>query len=617
MITFRDKLRALIIPACTLVAFDVLISIGAEAQMSLQRPTPAIDPVETVAKPSVPMEQRTSSPPALAGKQRPLQQIRVAPRLPEGSGIVSNKLDLLDPDAIGLISEAKGGFPLAMWEGTAWSLVKMLLPRIPAESMSAVLRDLARRLLTTRAGVPAKKPVAASLLALRVERLLAMGAVEDALALIEITKGARRDKNLARTRVEALFYTNDNAGACRAVNKAAQNYKDLYWLQATAFCRALSNDHDQAALIADVILERQEEVERVFFVAVDALAGATSEEVPPLKSPAALHLAMMRAANIQIPPDFVRNASAAALRVVASAPNAALETRLFAAEKARLSGALPADKLVSLYLSIDFTADEVTRPFWNAEENWGPRRRALIHRALAAERVPRAKVDLLRRAWQLGSERKSHAAFVDISAAIVATIKPSPELNGFAIEAARTLFSGGRSDEALAWYALVSSDDNNTDPAQNAERMLWHLAVLADEKDAVSLTSEQLKEWHKRHQMTGDLGSLRKSMAFFALLGAIGKEVSPELWHSLLEQPMTTGPVNKQLNLAWRRNLSSATRSARIGEAILFLIVGGGEMGFVGFSLSDAVYVISILRELGLDRDARLMAIETAIAFGL
>ena len=62
-------------------------------------------------------------------------------------------------------------------------------------------------------------------------------------------------------------------------------------------------------------------IEPIFFVAIDSLAGADDVDLPELKSPAALHIAMMRAAKLFIPEDFIRNANAATLRAIISAPN--------------------------------------------------------------------------------------------------------------------------------------------------------------------------------------------------------------------------------------------------------------------------------------------------------
>jgi hypothetical protein len=130
----------------------------------------------------------------------------VAPRPLDEAGITINRLETVDPDAIGLIGGGQGGFPKTLWRGAPWSVVSGLMPRMPAGIASPVLRDMARRLLISQSSVPASKPLKASFIAIRIDRLLAMGDIGNALALLRITPDERRDEALARTRIEALFF---------------------------------------------------------------------------------------------------------------------------------------------------------------------------------------------------------------------------------------------------------------------------------------------------------------------------------------------------------------------------------------------------------------------------
>ena len=504
----------------------VLVCLGAAwlapgdaaAQLKLNRPTPQIEKAAPALAEPAPAESSsaTTSPPFET----------VAPRPLEEADIVVDRLDSLDPDANGLLSEGQGGFPLNFWQGTEWALVSTLMPRMPAGSSSAVIRSLAERLLISRAAVPANKPVSASFIVLRVDRLLAMGRIRPALDLLKITSDERRDENLARTRIEALFFDGNNAGACTAVQNARGQYTGLYWLQAQAFCLAISGDHTRAALIADLIRERDDEIEPVFFTAIDALAGARKDGAPALVAPMALHLAMMRAAKLRVPAEVVQDGTVSVLRTVALSANEALDVRLIAAEKAFRAGALTGEQILKLYLGIPFSREELNAPISAAEENWGPRTRALILRSAASQTVPLARAEVLRRAWQIGRERGSYAEIAGPSVSLAAELTPALELNWFAEDAARVLFAGGRIDEALAWYRIAARDREVSDEARAAEAALWPLAVLADTTDSVALTEELLGGWYTARRRADPQAGAQQARTLFALLAALGRPIS-------------------------------------------------------------------------------------------
>ena len=637
-----------------LCALAVFLPSAASAQLQLRRPTPVI---ETPSSTNTPVGPAIAVPGVPAGVPA---GVTVAPRPLDGAGITVNWLEAVDPDAIGLIGEDQGGFPLTLWRGAQWSVVSGLMPRMPAGLGSPALRDMARRLLVSRASVPVGKPLDASFVALRIERLLAMGDVGNALALLKITPDERRDEALARTRIEALFFDSNNADACKAVLNAIRDYSSLYWPQAQAFCLALLGSHARASLIADLLREREDEIEKVFFAAIDALAGAKGGKSPALTAPSALHLSMMRAAGLRFPAEIVQTAQASVLRVVALAPNAALDIRLIAAEKAHRIGALTDDEVVRFYMSIPFSKAELSGPIYAAEESWTPRTRALLVRAAAMQSVALAKAEVLRRAWQLGQERDGYAEIAGTSVPVVAGIEPAAELLWFAKDAGRVLFAAGRTDRALAWYQIAAADSQRIEEARDAEAVLWPLAVLADSitdtrqntdgenrdgtdrdgagnivmrpvgTNAVPVDAARLRSWFEARRQAdaqpdtqADTQAVsRQAAAFFTLLEATGRSVPGALWQSLLDRPFTGDAVGDAgegvgLNAVWTHSLEAASMDARLGETVLLATVGVGDAGDKGLSLADAARMIVALRRVGLEAEARRLAVETAMAAGL
>ena len=651
-----SALGTAIFPAIAgLCVLAIIMPSTVSAQLQLRRPTPVIE------TPSPASESPQPAPGARpAAENTPVVQpppgITVAPRPFDEAGITVNRLETVDPDAIGLIGVDQGGFPLTLWRGAQWPVVRALMPRMPTGLGSATLRDLARRLLVSQASVPVGKPLDESFVALRVDRLLAMGDIGNALALLKITPDERRDEALARTRIEALYFENNNADACTAVQNAIRDYSGLYWSQAQAFCLALSGAHARAALIADLLRERESEIEKVFFAAIDALAGVDAGEGPPLKAPSALHLSMMRAAGFRFPAEIVQTARAAVLRAVALAPNAALDVRLVAAEKAHRIGALSGAEILRLYSSIPFSKAELSGPISAAEENWTPRTRALLIRAAAGHSVALAKAEVLRRAWELGKEREGYAEISGASVPVVVGIEPAAELLWFAKDAARVLFAAGVNDRALAWYSIAAADSDRIEEARDAESALWPLAVLADRLpgdgvlaeppnsslqsddsgnsgvtatvaplrtaedalpvSAAPLDSARLRRWFEARRQADAQAAPRQAAAFYALLEATGRDVPADLWQSLLDRPFA-GADGNGLNGVWTHSIETASTDFRIGETVLLATVGAGDVGDKGLSLRDAARMIVALRRVGLQSEARRIAVETAMAAGL
>lgn len=619
-----------------LCALAILLPSVADAQLQLRRPTPTVESPEPAktegpAADSADNEAGTPSPasvPAPAG-------VTVAPRPLDGAAITVNRLESVDPDAIGLIGESQDGFGLNLWQGTRWSLVSGLMPRIPAGNRSAVLRELAQRLLISQASVPEGKPLNASFVALRVDRLLAAGDVGNALALLKAAPDERRDEALTRTRVEALFFQNNNSGGCNEIRNVAGQYTGLYWSQAQAFCLALSGEHARASLIADLLREREDEIEPLFFSAIDALAGTKGGETPGLKAPAAVHLAMMRAAGIRFPAEIVQSGQASVLRAVALAPNADLDTRLIAAERAHRIGALSGPEIVDIYLKIPFTREELSGPISAAEESWSPRTRALLLRAAASQSVALAKAEVLRRAWELGRERNGYDEIAGPSVPVVTGIGPAAELIWFARDAARVLFSAGRIDKARAWYAVAAADAQRIDEARQAEADLWPFAVLAagdsepaevptgddvaarpeQPQDPVPFSVERVRNWFDTRRQAEPQKARLQAIAFFTLLEATGRKLPADLWQAVLDGPFAGAA--KTLNPAWDRRLQSASLGGRTGETLLLTLVGAADSADGELVLPDAVRAVVALRRLGLTAAANRLAVEAAMAAGL
>lgn len=626
MTVFRADAR---LPRATRLVAGMLIAalpaVAIAQPIQLRRPTPEVVKPETATpgtlapqavtpQTAAPANEPSAAAPTDgAGETSPDASPAVRG---DRSGIVVNPLAAVDPDAFGLLSEEQGGFPVDVWRGVDWPTVKALMPRMPGLTTSAATRRLASRLLLSRALVPDGKPIDESFVALRVDRLLAMGDVANALALLKVVPEQRRDQAFSRTEVETLFFDNRNAEACARIRAVAAQFTEVYWKQAQAFCLALGGDHARAGLIADLLREREDEVEPAFFSIIEVLGGLGDVEVSEIGRADGLLLAMMRAASLRLPSEIADSDKPVVLRWVARAPNAELDVRLAAAEKSFAAGALTAEEILKFYLSIPFSREELDNPISVAEANWGPRGRALLIRSAATQNVALAKAEVLRRGWQIAREKGGYAEMVRASAAIVATVEPTAELMWFARNAAHVMFSAGRPSDALAWYGIVSADRERIDEAKTAEAALWPLALLADTEETVTWDQARLETWYAGLQSADPDNALKRGLALFNLLDALGRDVPPAAWRVFLRGPL--GSPDAPLHRAWARTLDAASAASRTGETVLLATIGSTADGGKSFNASlSASAAIAALRRIGLEGEARLMALETALAAGL
>ena len=611
---FRTMRRLPLIGCVTVLS--VLLAAAATAQpIMLKRATPEIGAQgqPDAAGPGAGGPEGAGQPAGDAGAGA---GVNIPLRPLDKGAIVVNSLDAVNIDAVGLIGPEEGGFETSLWQGTGWPVVASLVPRMPEMSVSPAIRSLASRLLLSRGVVPEGKPETAGFVRMRVDRLLAMGQVTNALALLRVVPEERRDEAFSRIEVDALFLDNRQSDACARVGALVGRFQDSYWRQAHAFCLALNGEHARAALIGDLLRERDADAHPAFFAGIERLGGLKNKDVELPASPSGLILSLALSARLAIPENIVKNARPSTLRLLALSPQTDPELRLLASERAHALGALTDDQVVQLYQAYPFTENELRHPITTAEGGWGPRIRALLIRAAANQPVSLGKAEVLRRAWQLAAERGGLAETVRASMPVVAAMSPNPALANFAAEAARALFAGGRVAEAMGWYDIVAADSDRLPELRKAADSLWPIAVLADTKEIVVWDEERLTAWYVALRERDPENALRLALTYFTVLEAVGRDVPAALWQKLLDGPMVS--LEPGLNRAWARNLENAAESGRVGETVLLLVSGAAATGDRTFPSDAAGYrAIIALRRAGLELDARRLAVETAIAAGL
>jgi hypothetical protein len=549
--------------------------------------------------------------PATPGAAPP-PEVVAPPAALVGPGVQVDKLTTPDFDGAGTLTDADGGIGAQMWKGTPRPLVESLLPKLPTSVASPAMRGLMRRLLLTTAAPPEGASQGASLIVERVRILAAMGDQAGVTALLEAIPGRANNPTLLRLETDVRFLGNDNARACSTAAGQVREGRDSYWLKAFAFCQALAGEVGKAQLATALLREMGEE-DPVFTQIMERFAGAPPAPLASLRNPTPLHIAMARAANVQLPKDVLGVTSPGVLRTISISPNAPIDVRLDAAERAEAAGALPTEALRQLYMGVSFTEQDLANPLSKAEAESGPLSRALLYRTAMIQSVPAAQAEPVTKALALARRGGRYASAVRVFMPVLKRIPATADLLWLAPEAARAALFAGDAEAARGWFAVLRGAAHVDKDAASALASLVPLAKLAGSLEGQGFQAADLSKWWETVKGRDNARALAEM--FFSLYDLMVEPVPPMTWDLLL-QTAERIPVPVASPALWAR-LESAGRERRTGETVLFAMLALGEGGP---AQADAFTLTRVLRALdtaGFKAESRALAIEAAVALGL
>ncbi|MFN7223491.1 MAG: hypothetical protein ACK4MS_05705 [Paracoccaceae bacterium] len=167
------------------------------------------------------------------------------PVSPEGGlpqDVAVSVLDRLSPDAIGLLSPATTGLPRDLWGMGLEEEVRSAIAQERFDLLPA-LQDLTMTLMLAEATPPADNSGKGALLLARIDRLLAMGALDQAESLLDVAPAG--DPELFRRAFDVALLTGAEERGCDMM-RATPNLAPTF--PARIFCLARSGDWNAAAL---------------------------------------------------------------------------------------------------------------------------------------------------------------------------------------------------------------------------------------------------------------------------------------------------------------------------------------------------------------------------------
>lgn len=555
------------------------------------------------------------TPPAPPPVLQPIPE-RAPPRTTADGSIQIEGLKRLTVDAAGSLTPDSGGLRTDLWAGTPGPIALRLVALLPAAPDSRALRDLQRRLLLSSGPAPADLPTEGALLAARAERLLAMGALDELAALALVAPGRDDEPEIARVLAERALAVADQATACRYHEAMSTRADDRYWLKVGVVCELWRGDTAKAEFGARVLSEVGEHDALLQELVQGAVAGRTGGP-QRLAGATAVHLAAAIAAKVRIDPDVMSIDSLPVLvalaRGIGDPPFAA---RLAAAEKAERAGALATDALIALYAEVAVRAGPVDGALRAAEADPSAYSRALLWRTADINPDSAQRARAVRKAFEIAENASSWRQTARVFAPLIRRLDVAAGPDDLPPDAVRALVAAGLAPEARPWmdWLQTGGDAGNTS-AGAMYRQVWVAAWIGGGDRLAPYREASVAAWWDELREIDPEGASNLGAAALALMDALGAPVGVDAWRGLAGGPPTS-PYETP-SAAFRNGVSAAAAAGRMAEAIMLACAGFGEVRLEELDPTAIAGVVMALRGLGLEDDARHLAGEAAVAYGL
>ncbi len=256
--------------------------------------------------------------------------------------VLTSALDAPSPDAAGLIAPAVSGLPRELWGPGLTRDIAERVTQSHAGDLPA-LRQLFLTMLLAEADPPVDADAGGALLQVRIDKLLALGALEQAAALIEAAGASSPD--MFRRSFDVALLTGAEDRACEAMAKTPHLAPTV---PARIFCLARSGDWDTAALtlhnseaLGEVDANQANLLAR--FLDPEAFDG---EALPPPPNPVTpLDWKIYEAIGEPLPTEGLP----IAFSYAEIGPHSGWKTQIEAAERLTRAGTIPPNVILGLY----------------------------------------------------------------------------------------------------------------------------------------------------------------------------------------------------------------------------------------------------------------------------
>jgi hypothetical protein len=522
------------------------------------------------------------------------------------SGMAVETLGAVDTEAVGALPDSVAALSPDLWSGLSRNTIAALINGLNGNGDYPVARGLAKRLLLSAAALPPQDSgTQVSILQARIEALARLGFAGDAGMLARAGADALRDPDGLAAVARAQLAAYDLPEACSTASNAVAQSNDVFWQKLIAFCQAVAGQKDQASLAAQTLFDTGVK-DPVYFTLMDSITLGLAPELKALTPEGAMHYAMLRFSGAPVP--FSSTDPLITQLAVQQAPD------LDVAESAARRGLLSSEALADKYLSEAFKSAALDAPLEALDIISPAAGRALLYQVLLKWEIPALRAEAVSVALTRARSDGLLIAIAPVFATPAMTIPPSNDLLWFAEDAARLFYMTGHTDRARQWHALLRSHATTNEDSAASNARLWHLAMLSGETGQA--LGQSRRDWD-RAIIDGaedpDAGRAHLETLKALVQAATGGEPlasEADLRTDAMAAHPETGISAAALPL---HLLTRAAEAKRTGEVVALSVTVLSIGPAQELNPSTPIAVVRALTAVGLQRDARQLALETAV----
>ena len=542
--------------------------------------------------------------------------------------VTVTELPKLSPSWIGVLSDQDNGLGWNMWEGTDANFVNMLLELLPVDAPSPAMRSLAKRLLLTNAAIPNEEkeegliaispngePIKTNFtdntfLSIRFAKLASLGEKVDLFKLYNQVPPDKMVDSLAKGAMYARLISGDTNKACDEIIGISKRTNDISWKKGLIVCHLILGKREDALLNLELFLAEldDDKFSRLIYSIAD---GYTIEKFDKGNIYYKILISLMPGEQL----DKQRlNLEPSGLKVVAENNLLTLKVRILSAEKAVSAGVLDSNYLGKLAVKFNFDNTIFARAASESKNMEGYKARALLLIASGSTTSIIERARVLGLLWDNAEKEGLYSAYAAASLPILSTIRPRPDLLWFASSAAKASISSGDYSLASEWLALLGKSIDLDFEASGSLLRLLPLIAIAGQELPKPFSNEQATDvWSGLSDSYTRIEKEKIASRLLVILNAMGIEIKSGTWKEVIS-PNNILVSENIPSTAFRYQLHNAAQNNRKGEVVAISLVMLGQDGPNKAGLVALNAVIRALRSVGLDQDARAIAVEAAIS---
>ena len=560
---------------------------------------------------------------------------------PKADAVIVKGLDSLSEDSLGILGDESGGLGNDMWSGSRRADILRLLRDLPESYSMRAAHSLAYRVLATAAKAPAGNSDGPDMLELRIGKLVAIGATDAALRLVNAVNARAVSDNLAVAMVRAYFRKGDFEAGCAVVRGFEGGYTKVFWQQALIVCQVSEDERDQAAFGLDLLREQGITVSPAFAAAALSASEGSAIDIglPEFASPPdEMTFAIWLASKVDLPFWLVETLDPGLLPAVVNTPEMDSGLRLAAAHRALRHGVLNGSDMAGVYNKLGASAQDIVNALSTPEGINEDRLLAYLYLAAAARTDMIGRSEALLETWSRSREVGGFDVVALTTIALLRDVPITPDYGWLAGDAARAALEAGDNRQALDWYRLLLRQAAVVPDLAHAAAALWPQmrAIGNPEQGSFEFTKETVvtaavtKEtvaavaprdpvpWSvARLERWIDLAQIDRTSvdigAVLLLIRALGDPIDGVQW-----RPVILGEAQPVImpDASVLAGLSRASEAGRRAETALYALFALGQSGDVPYA-SVVGEVAMALSKVGINDVARALVREAIAAEAL